>query len=233
LGKRPKPPPRFPLLLRLLYNESLQRVITMSEPTPYQLLEVDEDASFDEVQEARTRLAEQYSGDKKRLELIEAAYDAILMDRLRQRQEGKIKVPERIRFPERLTPAPPSFTPSPPSGSPAWLQRLIDTPSRSDILWPAGVYVGLGGLSIYPAANDGLGLVQLTLALGVGSCLYFVNRKEQKFGRAVLLTVAGLVIGLLLGGLVGSFVSPAFITTEKFIALFTFLILWLVSGFLR
>lgn len=205
----------------------------MSEPTPYQLLEVDEDASFDEVQEARTRLAEQYSGDKKRLELIEAAYDAILMDRLRQRQEGKIKVPERIRFPERLTPAPPSFTPSPPSGSPAWLQRLIDTPSRSDILWPAGVYVGLGGLSIYPAANDGLGLVQLTLALGVGSCLYFVNRKEQKFGRAVLLTVAGLVIGLLLGGLVGSFVSPAFIATEKFIALFTFLILWLVSGFLR
>ena len=45
----------------------------MSEPTPYQLLEVDEDASFDEVQEARTRLAEQYSGDMKRLELIEAA----------------------------------------------------------------------------------------------------------------------------------------------------------------
>jgi hypothetical protein len=73
----------------------------------------------------------------------------------------------------------------------------------------------------------------LTLALGVGSCLYFVNRKEQKFGRAVLLTVAGLVIGLLLGGFLGSLVSPALITTEKFIALFTFLILWLVSGFLR
>jgi Protein CHAPERONE-LIKE PROTEIN OF POR1-like len=209
----------------------------MSEPTPYQLLEVDEDASFDEVQEARTRLSEQYSGDQKRLELIEAAYDAILMDRLRQRQEGKIKVPERIRFPERLTPAPTTFTPSPPSSSPAWLQRLIDTPSRSDILWPAGVYVGLGGLSIYPAANDSL--LQLTLALGVGSCLYFVNRKEQKFGRAVLLTVAGLIIGLVLGGLLGSLVTPAFITvspafiTEKFIALFTFFILWLVSSFLR
>jgi hypothetical protein len=73
----------------------------------------------------------------------------------------------------------------------------------------------------------------LTLALGVGSCLYFVNRKEQKFGRAVLLTVAGLVIGLLLGGFLSSLVSPAFITTQEFIALFTFLILWLVSGFLR
>jgi len=231
LGKRRSPPPRFPLLLILPYNESLQRVSKMSEPTPYQLLEVDEDASFDEVQEARTRLTKQYIGDQKRLESIEAAYDAILMDRLRQRQEGKIKVPERIRFPERLAPTPASFAPAPPSGSPAWLQRLIDTPSRSDILWPAGVYVGLGGLSIYPAANDSL--LQLTLALGVGCCLYFVNRKEQKFGRAVLLTVAGLVIGLVLGGLLGSFVSPAFITTEKFIALFTFFILWLVSGFLR
>ncbi|TAF55320.1 MAG: molecular chaperone DnaJ [Oscillatoriales cyanobacterium] len=178
----------------------------MSEQTPYQLLEVDEDASFDEVQEARTRLAEQHSGDKKRLESIEVAYDAILMDRLRQRQEGKIKVPERIRFPERLTPPPASFTPSAPSGGPAWLQRLIDTPSR---------------------------LLQLTLALGVGSCLYFLNRKEQKFGRAVLLTVAGLVVGLLLGGLLGPLLSTAFITTEKFIALFTFLILWLVSSFLR
>ena len=202
----------------------------MSEPTPYQLLEVDEDASFDEVQEARTRLAEQYSGDMKRLELIEAAYDAILMDRLRQRQEGKIKVPERIRFPERLSPAPTSFTPSPPSGSPAWLQRLIDTPSRSAILWPAGIYTGLAGLSVYPAANDSL---QWTLALGVGSCLYFLNRKEQKFGRAVLLTVLCLVIGLLLGSLLASLVNPAFITTEKFIALFTFLTLWLVSSFLR
>ncbi len=203
----------------------------MSDPTPYQLLEVDENASFDEVQEARTRLAEQYSDDQKRLESIEAAYDAILMDRLRQRQEGKIKVPERIRFPERLSPPPTSFTPSPPSGSPAWLQRLIDTPSRSDILWPAGIYAGLGGLSIYPAANNSL--LQLTLALGVGSCLYFLNRKEQKFGRAVLITMLALVVGLLLGGLLTSAVNPAFITTEKFIALFTFLTLWLVSSFLR
>ena len=203
----------------------------MSDPTPYQLLEVDENASFDEVQEARTRLTEHYRDDRKRLESIEAAYDAILMDRLRQRQEGKIKVPERIRFPERLTPAPTSFTPSAPSGSPPWLQRLIDTPSRSDILLPAGIYAGLAGLSIYPAANNSL--LQLTLALGVGSCLYFLNRKEQKFGRAVLLTAIALVAGLLLGGLLTSVVTPAFITTEKFIALFTFLTLWLFSSFLR
>ncbi|HLO51867.1 MAG TPA: CPP1-like family protein [Kamptonema sp.] len=203
----------------------------MSEQTPYELLGVSEDASFDEVQDARGRMAEQYGDDKKRMEIIEAAYDAILMDRLRQRQEGKIKVPERIRFPERTVPSSPSFPPTPVKGGPAWLQRLLDSPSRADILWPAGVYAGLGGLSIYPAGNDSL--LQLTLAVGVGSCLYFVNRKEQKFGRAVLLTVAGLILGLVVGGIVGSFVSATLITPEKFIAVFTFLILWLVSSFLR
>ena len=203
----------------------------MSEQTPYELLGVPEDASFDEVQEARGRMAEQYGGDKKRMEIIEAAYDAILMDRLRQRQEGKIKVPERIRFPERAVPSSPSFAPAPAKGGPAWLQRLLDSPSLPDILWPGGVYAGLSGLSIYPGGSDSV--LQLTLAVGVGSCLYFLNRKEQKFGRAVLLTVAGLISGLVLGGILGSFVTGTLITPEKFIALFTFLILWLVSSFLR
>ncbi|MCU0542345.1 MAG: CPP1-like family protein [Oscillatoriaceae cyanobacterium Prado104] len=203
----------------------------MSEPTPYELLEVDEDASYEEVQEARTRLTQQYSSDKQRLQAIEAAFDAILMHRLSLRLQGKIPVPDRIRHPERATPPVPSFVKSPAKSGPAWLQRLVDTPSRADILWPAGVYASLGGMSVYPAANDSL--LQLALAVGVGSCLYFVNRKEQKFGRAVLLTVTGLTIGLVVGGLLGSLVGTAFITTEKFIALFTFFILWMVSSFLR
>jgi hypothetical protein len=203
----------------------------MSEQTPYQLLGVSEDASFDEVQDAKGRIAQQYAEDKKRLEMIEAAYDAILMDRLRQRQEGKIKVPERIRFPERTVAPSPSFTPTPIKGGPPWLQRLVDTPSRGDILWPAGIYAVLGGLSIYPSANDSL--LQLTLAVGVGACLYFLNRKEKKFGRAVLLTVGGLTFGLLLGGVLGSAVSGTWISPEKFITILTFLILWLVSSFLR
>jgi hypothetical protein len=204
----------------------------MSEPTPYELLEVDEDASFEEVQDARTRLTELYSSDKKRLQSIEAAFEAILMHRLSLRITGKIKVPRDISRPDEPTARPvSSFVKSATKSGPAWLNKLIDTPTRADILWPAGVYASLGGLSVYPAANDSL--LQLALAVGVGSCLYFVNRKEQKFGRAVLLTVAGLVIGLVVGGLLGSLVGSAFITTEKFIALFTFLILWLVSSFLR
>jgi len=43
-------------------------------------------------------LLQQYSGDPKRLEAVEARYN---LERLRMRQDGKIKVPEGIRFAER------------------------------------------------------------------------------------------------------------------------------------
>ncbi|HEY9891193.1 MAG TPA: CPP1-like family protein, partial [Candidatus Sericytochromatia bacterium] len=76
----------------------------MSDQNPYEKLGVTEDASFDEIQDAKGRLLQQHRGDQKLIESVEAAYDAIIMDRLRMRQEGKIKVPERIRFPEKLSP---------------------------------------------------------------------------------------------------------------------------------
>ncbi|WP_017804012.1 CPP1-like family protein, partial [Nodularia spumigena] len=85
----------------------------MSDQNPYEKLGVSEDASFDEIQDARNRQLEQYNGDAKSLELIEVAYDAILMDRLRMRQEGKIKVPERIRFPELRVQLPAKDSPTP------------------------------------------------------------------------------------------------------------------------
>ncbi len=201
----------------------------MSEQSPYEQLGVTVDASFDEIQEARDRLKQQYSGERKLLESIEAAYDAILMDRLKLRQEGKIKVPERIRFPERAPTLPPGFQP-PTTQKPNWLQQLLDTPSRSDLLWPSGIYAALASLSVYPGSPESI--LTLTLALGVGSCLYFLNRKENKFGRAVLLTVMGLITGLLLGSLL----SPAIgnlLAVERFISLITFIILWIVSCFLR
>ena len=74
-------------------------------------------------------------------------------------------------------------------------------------------------------------ILQLTLALGVGSCLYFLNRKENKFSRAVLLTVSGLIIGLILGGILSALATG--LGTEIFITLVTFLVLWMVSCFLR
>lgn len=202
----------------------------MSNQSHYQQLGLTEDASFDEIQTARDLMKKQHSGDQKSLQNIEAAYDAILMDRLRLRQEGKIKVPERIRFPERSTQAPPPAASESTNKMPGWLESLIDTPSRADIVWPAGGYLALAAISVYGSTTS---VLQLTLALGVGGCLYFLNRKENKFGRSVLLSAGALILGLLLGGILGPLAPATGLSLEIFITVITFLVLWLVSAFIR
>lgn len=208
----------------------------MIDQTPYEKLGVAEDATFDEIQQARTRLLLEYGEDTKQKEAIEAAYDAILMERLRMRQEGKIRVPEGIRFAERLSKAPAKET-APVQKTPTWLQKLIDRPSVSDVVLPGMFFLGLSGLlGFYREAVD-REVLQLALVLGVALSIYFLNRKERKFGRALLLTGSGLIVGLIAGGLLGSWLLPqigvASLSTEQFSTILTFFLLWLISSFLR
>ncbi len=206
----------------------------MSEATPYQILGVTEEASFEEIQAIKARLSQDYQGDTPAIEKIEAAYDAIIMERLRLRQEGKIKVPERIRFPERtveVSPPTPSFS---RAQAPGWLQGLLDTPSKNDILLPAGVFSLLTLLSILsPDAS----IRPLLLVFGVFATIFFLNRKERKFGRAFLLTVIGLMAGVALGtlltqGLISSGLVTA-IAPDQMATGLTFVVFWLISSFLR
>ncbi|MEY3332723.1 MAG: hypothetical protein RLZZ176_1023 [Cyanobacteriota bacterium] len=207
----------------------------MSDQNPYEKLGVSEDASFDEIQDARNRLLEQHGGEGNSQEVIEAAYDAILMERLRMRQEGKIKVPERIRFPEIRVQSSTQASPNLNRQSPEWLQRSLDQPILTDVLVPAAWYVGLSAISLfYPGGSEQV--LQLALVLGVGIGVYFLNRKEGKFGRAVLFTLVSLIVGLIVGGLIAGWVLPLpliNVTANQFSTLLTFILMWLVSSFLR
>lgn len=201
----------------------------MSDRTPCEQLGVSEESSFDEIQEARNRLFEEHAGDRQLLEKIETAYDAVLMDRLRQRQQGKIKVPERIRFPERIAPeALPNVTPLSSNRTPSWLKNAIDTPSQADILLPAGIFLGLSLLSLTAPS--------IALAIGVGVSLYFLNRKENRFGRAVLFTLASLIVGLLIGGQLAALIQPQLgvpLSLDTLSAWIAFFVLWLADSFLK
>ncbi len=208
----------------------------MSDQNPYERLGVKENASFEEIQDAKQRLIQKYRDDSKILESIEAAYDAIIMERLKLRQEGKIKVPERIRFPEQSLEAPPNPTSVPANTSPAWLQQLIDTPSRADILMPALVFLVLAGMSVFSQSAEG-SLLPLLMALGFGANIYFLNRKERRFGRSVLITLIGLLLGIALGsGLAKLFGAPGggiALAVDQFASVVTFCVFWLISSFLR
>lgn len=206
----------------------------MSEQNPYEQLGVTEESSFEEIQEAKQRLVQQYQNDSKIVELIEAAYDSVLMDRLRMRQEGRIKVPDRIRFPERLA-IPVESKPVTSSKSPNWWQSSIDTPSAQDIGLPAVIYACLGAITLLVPDPSG-SLLPLLLAFGVFVNIYFFNRKEKRFGRALLFTLAGLVLGVALGAGLASLAAKADLNIfgdRQIYALVTFLIFWVISSFFR
>ena len=206
----------------------------MSEQNPYEQLGVTEESSFEEIQEAKQRLVQQYQNDSKIVELIESAYDSVLMDRLRMRQEGRIKVPDRIRFPERLT-IPVESKPVTTSKSPNWWRSSIDTPSAQDIGVPAVIYACLGAITLLVPDPSG-SLLPLLLAFGVFVNIYFFNRKEKRFGRALLFTLAGLVLGVALGAGLASLAAKADLNIfgdRQIYALITFLIFWVISSFFR
>ena len=207
----------------------------MTDPNYYDTLGLDETSSFEEIQEAKERLLNECGGDRKQMDAIEAAYDAILMERLRLRQEGKIKVPDRIRFAEEV-PDKPVAQPSKSNSvsGPAWLSNFLDTPTRNDVLLPAGVFGILAVLS--------LAVPSLALAVGVGTTVYFLNRKEYRFWRAVLLTIVGLIAGLTIGILIGQILGPQGaamsgvaeeLVVQSVAAIISMIVLWAVSSFLR
>jgi hypothetical protein len=209
----------------------------MSEQTPYEQLGVSEEASFDEIQEARNRLVAQVSDDRKQVERIEAAYDAVLMHRLKMRQEGKIKVPERIRFPERLTSETLQPKPKQPAKLPLWITNSLDTPTSSEIGWAAAIFGGLAIVALlYPSGNPII-VLQLVLVTAIASSIYFLNRKEGRFGRAFLLSFCSLLLGMLLGSVVGSLLNPVLqqfgLEVQTIATVMTLLIMWSTTSFLR
>ncbi|XTZ19957.1 MAG: CPP1-like family protein [cyanobacterium endosymbiont of Rhopalodia fuxianensis] len=205
----------------------------MSEQSPYEVLGINDSASFEEIQEAKNRLSQKYREDNKVVENIEVAYDAIIMERLRMRQEGKIKVPDRIRFPEKSL-----EIPSPPlslslDDSLPWLQNFIDIPSSNDILWTTGIFATLATFVIVISSSK----IPLILVLGVFANIYFLNRKEQKFVRAFFIAIIGLLIGVGSGTAVISLLSSAnfniSLESDKLTGIVTFVMFWLISSFVR
>jgi hypothetical protein len=208
----------------------------MSERNPYEQLGVTENSSFEEIQAAKKRLYEQYDHDHAVLEEVEIAYDSIIMDRLRLRQEGKIKVPEKIRFPERNAEKTLKVPQIVNDKSAVWLQELVDTPSQADILWPSGIFLTLSAIAVF-SPDSGASILPLLMALGFIANIYFLNRKEGRSGRAFLISFVTLFAGIAIGtGLANLLLSQGGIIAldnNQFAAAVTFCLFWLVSCFLR
>ncbi len=210
----------------------------MSDLTPYDRLGVSEDASFEEVRDARDRMFRDLEGDETAQEKIEAAYDAILMDRLRARKEGKIAVPDRIRFPERLSSALPTNAPTTTNRRAinwfGWFNGLLvrDQPPLKEVGISGGIFTGLIALSGFvPTAAT------TWLAVGVLTSIVWIGRKENRFGRGMLLSFAGVVVGVTILALILQLLAMVGMTVLGFPSLpqtaIILFVMWLWAAFLR
>jgi hypothetical protein len=181
--------------------------------TPYERLGITPDASFDAVQQARNARLLEAGEDPLARSRVEAAYDTVLMDRLKERQQGKVSTAARTASAkEQQQASPPPRLPL-PSVPKVALPRVsapnFSTPSFS-LLDGQDRWLALGGSGLLLALLLVLPTppAELLLALATGLCVVCLQRRRRRFLAAVGWGFALLSLGLVLGGLVLS-LSPA------------------------
>ena len=212
---------------------------------PYIRLGLSQDATFEQVQAAKARCIADVDGDDQARARVEAAYDAVLMARLRDRQQGQVS-PAAATASQREegVGSAPLTGPSFPGTS--VLQKIrtnLPDPSQSlASLAPQWSLVeGQGRIVRIIAGIIGLGLlvvsvasVQLVLALAcIGVFLSQVRRGRRPLA-SLGWTLLTLLVGLVVGSLFTTALSPTAlqqlsITPAQIQALPAAVLLWLAA----
>ena len=209
-------------------------------PDPYQQLQIRSDASFDDVQRARDRVLKTCGDDAVARAKVEAAYDAVLMDRLRDRQSGRLSAEAATasRVERQQGEGGSGQTTDGPAALLTRIRNLsIPAPSFKgsaivpDLTLVEGqglvVRLSLGALSLLLVLFAPQ-TIELLLALGtIGLFMSQIRRGRRPLGSlgwSVLLLILGLVIGALLSVAVAGSGLP--VTLEQWQALPALLLLF-------
>ena len=204
-------------------NQGAEPTGSASQPSPaspYERLGIGPEASFDAVQAAKQQRLEEVGDDPQARAHIEAAYDAVLMDRLKERQQGKVSSAalnaserEAARPSIKMPPARPSLAslPSLPSlPKPSLSVPSLSLPTLGLAQGPqrwlplAAGLVMLGLLLVLPASN-----AELVLALATVLSVVSLQRRTSRLLPAAGWSVLLLSVGLLRGGLLLRLLDPA------------------------
>ena len=175
---------------------------------PYARLGVAADAAFDEVQAARQARLDEVGDDVMARSRIEAAYDSVLMDRLKERQQGRVSSAARTASQREQAP-PPSLRPALPARPqlPQLPGARLPVSARS----LPKLSLATGTELWIPLAADGVLAVlilalptappELVVALATGVTVFNLQRRHGRFLQAVGWSFALLTLGLILGAL--------------------------------
>ncbi|MGA0022512.1 MAG: CPP1-like family protein [Vulcanococcus sp.] len=184
---------------------------------PYERLGISPDASFDAVQAAKQARLTEVGEEPMARARIEAAYDAVLMDRLKERQQGKVSSAalnasqrEAAKPAAAAAAAKPSLPNLPALPRPALklsapaLPSLALAEGRERWFPVVGGAVLLAILLVTPASN-----AELVLAFATVLTVVNLQRRLGRLLPAVGWSVLLLSLGLLMGGLLVSAIDPA------------------------
>ncbi len=204
-------------------NQGAEPTGSASQPgptNPYERLGIGPEASFDAVQAAKRQRLEEVGEDPQARARIEAAYDAVLMDRLKERQQGKVSSAalnasqrEATRPSAKAPPSRPSLAslpslpslPKPSFSAPSFSAPTLGLADGVQRWLPLGAgAVLLGLLLLLPASN-----AELVLAFATVLAVVNLQRRNGRLLPAAGWSVLLLSVGLLLGGLLLRLLDPS------------------------
>jgi hypothetical protein len=177
-----------------------------AEPSgPYERLGVAADASFDEVQAAKLARLDEVGDDSMARSRIEAAYDSVLMERLKARQQGRVSTAAKTASQrEQVAPPPPRLA------VPSLPQLQLPRMAAPRLALP-GLALASGRELWFPLASAGVLLLllllvpnfpaDLVLALATAMAVINLQWRHRRFLAAVGWGFGLLCLGLLLGAI--------------------------------
>lgn len=208
---------------------------------PYIRLGLSQGASFERVQQARQHCLDQVADDPQARARVESAYDAVLMSRLRDRQQGQLsEAAANASVREESSSKATAFQ---TTGVLQKLQpRLLDAGQAISGIRPRfalvegpGLWIRLGiGALAMVALLISADSVQLVLALGlIGGYVSAVRRGRRPLS-SIGWTLAAVVVGLIAGGVLAAALSPSAVdqlhlNSDQIQAIPAAVLLWLTS----
>ena len=177
-----------------------------AEPSgPYERLGVAADASFDEVQAAKLARLDEVGDDSMARSRIEAAYDSVLMERLKARQQGRVSTAAKTASQrEQVAPPPPRLA------VPSLPQLQLPRMAATRLALP-GLALASGRELWFPLASAGVLLLllllvpsfpaDLVLALATAMAVINLQWRHRRFLAAVCWGFGLLCLGLLVGAI--------------------------------
>eukprot|EP00798_Chlamydomonas_sp_ICE-L_P008173 gene8173-1429_t len=199
---------------------------TFSREDACKILGVGENASFDQIMEAKKSLLAKSGSDGERASDIEGAYDTMFMGAMQKRLGGSVS--QQVRFAD-VPSQKPRKAPAPKFALPGGLS--VNSPSKSDINTQVPIYATLAVWAIVQVllegqeaqVSDTAGL-QIALAL-IYAGYTFKKTKGMDIGKSIGIPFVLLIVGTILGsGIenwlrvdivpIGNFAAPGVLVSE-------------------